>query len=142
MATRRRSSRDPEPPVRPGCLLLLAGFVVIFILFYVNFDRIGGVLERNRVLEILTTRREAKPARNPVEPAPKIRDDTGGAGSSSSGTGKGSPSAPGSGGGHVVARDALVELGYSVTEAEQALAGVDPDLPADERVRLALRRAA
>ncbi len=98
MATRRRSSRDPEPPVRPGCLLLLAGFVVIFILFYVNFDRIGGVLERNRVLEILTTRREAKPARNPVEPAPKIRDDTGGAGSSSSGAGKGSPSAPGSGG--------------------------------------------
>jgi Holliday junction DNA helicase RuvA len=43
---------------------------------------------------------------------------------------------------HVVARDALVELGYTVTEAEQALARVDPDLPAEERVREALRSAA
>ena len=42
----------------------------------------------------------------------------------------------------LVARDALVELGYSVVEAEQALAGVDPDLPAEERVREALRSAA
>jgi len=43
---------------------------------------------------------------------------------------------------HVTARDALVELGYSVLEAEQALAAVDPDLTAEERVRLALRQAA
>ena len=43
---------------------------------------------------------------------------------------------------HMTARDALVELGYSVVEAEQALAAVDPDLPAEERVRLALRQAA
>jgi Holliday junction DNA helicase RuvA len=43
---------------------------------------------------------------------------------------------------HLVARDALVELGYSVTDAERALADVDPELPAEERVRLALRRAA
>jgi Holliday junction DNA helicase RuvA len=43
---------------------------------------------------------------------------------------------------HVVARDALVELGYSVIEAEQALARIDPDLPAEERVRQALRSAA
>jgi Holliday junction DNA helicase RuvA len=42
---------------------------------------------------------------------------------------------------HTVARDALVELGYSVVEAEQALAAVDPDLPPEERVRLALRAA-
>ena len=46
------------------------------------------------------------------------------------------------GAGAFVARDALVELGYSVVEAEQALAEVDPDLPAEERVRLALRQAA
>ena len=43
---------------------------------------------------------------------------------------------------HVVARDALVELGFTVTEAEQALARVDPALPAEERVREALRTAA
>ena len=43
---------------------------------------------------------------------------------------------------HVVARDALVELGYSVVEAETALASVDPELPPEERVREALRRAA
>ena len=43
---------------------------------------------------------------------------------------------------HLVARDALVELGYSVLDAERALAEIDPDLPAEERVRLALRGAA
>ena len=43
---------------------------------------------------------------------------------------------------HVAARDALVELGYSSAEAERALAEIDPELPAEERVRLALRRAA
>lgn len=43
---------------------------------------------------------------------------------------------------HRVARDALVELGYSIVEAEEALARVDADLPVQERVRLALRRAA
>ena len=42
----------------------------------------------------------------------------------------------------LTARDALVELGYSLLEAEQALASIDPDLPAEERVRLALRQAA
>jgi Holliday junction DNA helicase RuvA len=43
---------------------------------------------------------------------------------------------------HVVARDALVELGYSVADAETALAAVDAELPPEERVRLALRQAA
>ncbi|HVS86469.1 MAG TPA: Holliday junction branch migration protein RuvA [Gaiellaceae bacterium] len=47
-----------------------------------------------------------------------------------------------SGDSHLVARDALVELGYSVLEAEQALADTDPELPPEERVRLALKRAA
>jgi holliday junction DNA helicase RuvA len=42
---------------------------------------------------------------------------------------------------HVVARDALVELGYSVGEAEQALAAVDPQLSPEERVRQALKAA-
>lgn len=47
----------------------------------------------------------------------------------------------GAGDGHVVARDALVELGYSLAEAEQRLAEVDPELPPAERVRQALRAA-
>jgi holliday junction DNA helicase RuvA len=42
----------------------------------------------------------------------------------------------------LVARDALVELGYSIGDAERALAGVDPELPAEERVRVALKKAA
>jgi Holliday junction DNA helicase RuvA len=50
--------------------------------------------------------------------------------------------AAGDGARELVARDALVELGYSIVEAEQALAAVDPDLPAEERVREALRSAA
>ena len=47
----------------------------------------------------------------------------------------------GGGDGHIVARDALVELGYPVAEAEQRLADTDPDLPPAERVRQALRAA-
>ena len=47
----------------------------------------------------------------------------------------------GAGDGHVVARDALVELGYSAAEAEVRLAATDPDLPPAERVRQALRAA-
>jgi Holliday junction DNA helicase RuvA len=47
-----------------------------------------------------------------------------------------------SGDSHVVARDALVELGYTLVDAERALADTDPELPPEDRVRLALRRAA
>ena len=43
---------------------------------------------------------------------------------------------------HLVARDALVELGYSIVDAESVLAAIDPDLSPEERVRLALRQAA
>ena len=49
---------------------------------------------------------------------------------------------PSSDGGHLVARDALVELGYTLVEAERALANVDPDLAPEERVRRALGKAA
>jgi Holliday junction DNA helicase RuvA len=41
-----------------------------------------------------------------------------------------------------LARDALVELGWSLTDAERALADVDEDLPVEEQVRAALKRAA
>jgi len=44
--------------------------------------------------------------------------------------------------GHIVARDALVELGYTLVDAERALAEIDPDLPPEERVKRALRSAA
>jgi holliday junction DNA helicase RuvA len=40
------------------------------------------------------------------------------------------------------ARDALVELGYSIVDAERALAEVDQALPPEEQVRRVLRRAA
>ena len=42
----------------------------------------------------------------------------------------------------LTARDALVELGYSLVDAEAALARVDRDLPVEEQVRLALKAAA
>jgi Holliday junction DNA helicase RuvA len=48
----------------------------------------------------------------------------------------------GDGDGHLVARDALVELGYTLVDAESVLAAIDPELPPEERVRLALRQAA
>jgi Holliday junction DNA helicase RuvA len=44
--------------------------------------------------------------------------------------------------GDLFARDALVELGWTVSDAERALAAVDPELPVEEQVRLALREAA
>src|SRR5438874_7048830 len=43
---------------------------------------------------------------------------------------------------HVVARDALVELGYSPADAERALAQTDASASPEERVREALRKAA
>jgi Holliday junction DNA helicase RuvA len=46
------------------------------------------------------------------------------------------------GDGHIVARDALVELGYALVDAESVLAAIDSALPPEERVRLALRQAA
>src|SRR5262249_24619949 len=46
------------------------------------------------------------------------------------------------GGGELTARDALVELGWSLLDAERALADVDETLPVEEQVRAALRRAA
>jgi len=45
-------------------------------------------------------------------------------------------------GGDLTARDALVELGWSLVDAERALADVDPELPLEEQVRVALRSAA
>jgi Holliday junction DNA helicase RuvA len=47
-----------------------------------------------------------------------------------------------SAGGAPLARDALVELGWSVVDAERALGDVDESLPVEEQVRLALRKAA
>jgi Holliday junction DNA helicase RuvA len=43
---------------------------------------------------------------------------------------------------HVVARNALVELGYSISDAERALAETDASSAPEERVRQALRAAA
>jgi Holliday junction DNA helicase RuvA len=45
-------------------------------------------------------------------------------------------------GGDLTARDALVELGWSLVDAERALAQVDSALPVEEQVRAALRQAA
>lgn len=49
-----------------------------------------------------------------------------------------SPGASGS----LLARDALVELGYTLLDAERALAGIEESLPVEEQVRQALRSAA
>ncbi len=45
-------------------------------------------------------------------------------------------------GGDLTARDALVELGWTLVDAERALADVDADLPIEEQVRHVLRQAA
>jgi holliday junction DNA helicase RuvA len=50
--------------------------------------------------------------------------------------------APAAAGDDLLARDALVGLGWSVLDAERALADVDEALPVEEQVRAVLRRAA
>jgi holliday junction DNA helicase RuvA len=45
-------------------------------------------------------------------------------------------------GGDLTARDALVELGWSLVDAERVLASIDPTLSIEEQVRHALRQAA
>jgi holliday junction DNA helicase RuvA len=42
----------------------------------------------------------------------------------------------------LTARDALVELGWALLDAERVLADVDPALPVEEQVRSALKQAA
>jgi holliday junction DNA helicase RuvA len=56
--------------------------------------------------------------------------------------GPATPATGGAGATDLTARDALVELGYTLLDAEAALADVDPDLPVEEQVRAALKRAA
>jgi Holliday junction DNA helicase RuvA len=52
------------------------------------------------------------------------------------------PASAGSAGGPLLARDALVELGWSLIDADRALADVDESLPVEEQVRTALKKAA
>jgi len=52
------------------------------------------------------------------------------------------PADAGMASGGSVARDALVELGWSIPDAERVLSEVDESLPVEEQVRLALRKAA
>src|SRR6478736_4304224 len=54
----------------------------------------------------------------------------------------GEPTAAGSAGGELLARGALVELGWSLVDAERALADVDESLSVEEQVRSALKKAA
>jgi len=44
--------------------------------------------------------------------------------------------------GDLAARDAPVELGWSLLDADRVLSDVDPSLPIEEQVRAALRMAA
>jgi Holliday junction DNA helicase RuvA len=54
----------------------------------------------------------------------------------------GSPADSGPASGSLLARDALVELGWPLVDADRALADVDGALPVEEQVRAALRKAA
>lgn len=75
----------------------------------------------------------------------ELKDKLGSFGAGGAGVGPGDVARAGGGGavgsGHLAAREALVALGFSLTEAEERLAGVDPELPPEERVKRALRAA-
>ena len=63
-------------------------------------------------------------------------DDEGGAGGKGARGSLGAQAAS-----HMAAREALVALGFSLVEAEDRLSGIDPDLPPEQRIKLALRGA-
>lgn len=66
----------------------------------------------------------------------------GGAGEDGAGAGGGRRGGLGAqAAGHLAAREALVALGFSLVEAEERLSGIDPDLPPEQRIKLALRGA-
>ncbi|HET7839310.1 MAG TPA: hypothetical protein VFL04_06090, partial [Rectinemataceae bacterium] len=77
MADRRRSSGASGG--NPGCILWLAAFVVVLLLFVLNWGRIKGTLERTNFNEIVRTQRgldAGKPeGPAPVAPAPKVQED-------------------------------------------------------------------
>jgi Holliday junction DNA helicase RuvA len=52
------------------------------------------------------------------------------------------PAGAGSASGELLARDALVELGWSVVDADRALADIDESLSVEEQIRSALKKAA
>jgi Holliday junction resolvasome RuvABC DNA-binding subunit len=54
----------------------------------------------------------------------------------------GDPGASASAGGELLAREALVELGWSLIDAERALSDVDDSLSVEEQIRSALKKAA
>jgi Holliday junction DNA helicase RuvA len=54
----------------------------------------------------------------------------------------GEPAAAGATGGALLARDALVELGWTLVDADRVLADVDETLSVEEQVRTALKKAA
>lgn len=77
MAERRRSSGASGG--NPGCILWLAAFVVVLLLFVLNWGKIKGTLERTNFNEIVRTQRGLDPAKPrevaPVAPAPKVDPD-------------------------------------------------------------------
>ena len=70
----------------------------------------------------------------------ELKDKLGGIGAGGDVAGVGGLRAGGVGvPGHLVAREALIGLGFSLAEAEERLATIDPDLPPEERLKQALR---
>ena len=69
----------------------------------------------------------------------ELKDKLGGIGAGAGGAVAGSRGGGIGVPGHLVAREALIGLGFSLAEAEERLANVDPDLAPEERLKLALR---
>ncbi len=65
----------------------------------------------------------------------ELKDKVGGPAAAAAG-----PAAPSGNGGYLLAREALISLGYNFAEAEAALAGADPDEGVEELVKAALKK--
>lgn len=77
MATRRRPTRDTGSSGNTGCLLWLAGVIVIAFLFALSWPEIQATLQRTKIVETIRDRKFGDKKKNPVTPAPKIAPEPG-----------------------------------------------------------------
>ncbi|MBN1241097.1 MAG: GerMN domain-containing protein [Spirochaetales bacterium] len=123
MATRRssRSSRSSNKP-GVGCLLWLAAFTVVFVVFFLNLPAIRETLDRTGFSELLKGRgSEAAPPSSPVGSEPSESDE--GPESAPSGT------APG--GVVVVAPEGDASALAEPEPEPEPVGGSEPETPAD-----------
>ncbi len=78
MATRQRyKTKETGSSSNTGCLLWIAGIVLIAFLFALSWPEIQATLQRTKIIETIRDRKFGDTKTNPVKPAPKIAREPG-----------------------------------------------------------------